>query len=290
MTLEDKYENLRELIRALGGAAVAFSGGVDSSFLCKVIRDVLGDHSLAVTVVSPMLPRSEIECAKEVAVAVGIRHVLVEDPDIEATVAANPADRCYHCKKIEFSHILKAARENGLNRVLDGSNLDDLSDYRPGLIALKELGILSPLREAELTKADIRELSKRLGLKTWNKPAFACLASRIPYGERITLAKLRAVEQAEDFLRLRGFRQFRVRIHGTIARIELAPEERTKMFDTRLMGRRFGASEIPGLPLRLPGTRRLQDGESQQDDKKTRSSECLKKFSTTTASPASPAT
>jgi len=208
---------------------------VDSSFLCKAAREALGDRSLAVTVVSPMLPRSEIDCAKEVAAAVGSRHVLIEDPDIEEHVAANPADRCYHCKKIEFSLIAKAARENGAEYVIDGSNLDDLSDYRPGLRALEELGVRSPLREAGLTKADIREHSRRLGLPTWDKPAFACLASRIPYGERITAEKLRAVERAEDFLRSLGFRQFRVRSHGEIARIEVAPDERPKTFDTLLM-------------------------------------------------------
>jgi uncharacterized protein len=180
MNLDEKYAKLRDILRGLGSATVAFSGGVDSSFLCKAAREALGDRSLAVTVVSPMLPRSEIDCAKEVAAAVGSRHVLIEDPDIEEHVAANPADRCYHCKKIEFSLIAKAARENGAEYVIDGSNLDDPLRLPAGLRALEELGVRSPLREAGLTKADIRELSRRLGLPTWDKPAFACLASRIP--------------------------------------------------------------------------------------------------------------
>jgi uncharacterized protein len=150
-------------------------------------------------------------------------------------VAANPKERCYFCKKIEFGSILEEAKKHGIHTVLDGSNLDDLGDYRPGLQALAELEIFSPLRAAELTKADIRELSKRFDLPTWDKPAFACLASRIPYGERIDQAKLSRVEKAEDALREAGFRQMRVRSHGDIARIEVAPEERKRFFDEALL-------------------------------------------------------
>jgi uncharacterized protein len=166
---------------------------------------------------------------------VGIEHILIEEYEIDEEVASNPGDRCYFCKKKEFGHILKEARKRGINTVLDGSNSDDLLDYRPGLKALEELGIFSPLRQAGLTKAEIRELSRRFALPTWDKPAFACLASRIPYGERIDRDKLARVEKAEDYLRDLGFRQFRVRSHGNIARIEAAPGERRRFFDEALL-------------------------------------------------------
>lgn len=230
MTLDEKYEKLVGIIRSLESAAVAFSGGVDSSFLCRAAADALGDKAIAITVVSPMLPKSEIECAQRVATRVGIAHYFVDSPEIEDDVAANPRDRCYHCKKTEFGNIINAAKAYGAKAVLDGSNMDDLSDYRPGLKALEELKISSPLREAGLTKNEIRELSRRFDLPTWDKPAFACLASRIPYGERIDRAKLERIEKSEDCLREFGFRQFRVRSHGDMARIEVAPEERHLFF------------------------------------------------------------
>ena len=230
MSLDEKYKNLLAGIAARGSAAVAFSGGVDSSFLCYAAKAALGHRALAITIVSPMLPKSEIAAAKEVARLVGIEHILIEEEDIDAKVAENPKDRCYHCKKIEFGRILRAAEERGITAVLDGSNTDDLGDYRPGLLALEELRVASPLREAGMAKADIRELSRRFGLPTWDKPAFACLASRIPYGETITREKLSRVEKAEEALAAYGFRQFRVRSHGGIARIEVAPEERRLLF------------------------------------------------------------
>jgi uncharacterized protein len=233
--LTEKYRRLTECIAAHGSAAVAFSGGVDSSFLCRAARDALGNRAIAITIVSPMLPKSEIECAGETARQVGIQHILIEENEIEDDVAANSRERCYFCKKREFGRIIAAAKERGFNSVLDGSNVDDLGDYRPGLKALEELGVVSPLREAGLTKADIRELSRRFELPTWDKPAFACLASRIPYGDRIDEDKLARIEKAEDYLRSRGFRQFRVRSHGDIARIETAPEERRRFFDETIL-------------------------------------------------------
>ncbi|MDR2068294.1 MAG: ATP-dependent sacrificial sulfur transferase LarE [Spirochaetaceae bacterium] len=235
MTIEEKYEALLRLIAGQGSAAVAFSGGVDSSFLCHAAVAALGDRAAAITVVSPMLPKSEIDGAVNFAAKAGIKHILVEEAEIEEAVAANPKERCYFCKKIEFGNILRAAKERGINTVLDGSNEDDLGDYRPGLKALEELRILSPLREVKLTKGEIRELSRRFELPTWDKPAFACLASRIPYGERIDKEKLSRVEKAEETLRSFGFRQFRVRSHDRIARIEVAPEERRRFFDEAIL-------------------------------------------------------
>jgi uncharacterized protein len=182
-----------------------------------------------------MFPKSEIDCARDIAGRLGIEHILVEETEIDGQVAANPQDRCYHCKKLEFGSIVEEAGKRGIGAVLDGSNMDDLGDYRPGLAALEELGIISPLRQAGLGKAEIRELSRRFGLPTWDKPAFACLASRIPYGERIDREKLSRVEKAEDYLRARGFKQFRVRSHGDIARIETARDERAKFFSEELL-------------------------------------------------------
>jgi uncharacterized protein len=233
-SLEQKYERLLALIAGWKSAAVAFSGGVDSSFLCHAAAAALGKDAVAITVVSPMLPKSEIEWARRIARQTGIVHVCVEEGEIEEDVAENSGERCYFCKKREFGRILEEARKRGIAAVLDGSNRDDLLDFRPGLKALEELGVVSPLREAGLGKAEIRELSRRFALPTWDKPAFACLASRIPYGERIDRDKLARVEKAEDYLRERGFRQFRVRSHGDIARIEVAPEERRCFFDGTL--------------------------------------------------------
>jgi uncharacterized protein len=178
-----------------------------------------------------MLPKSELEGAGQTAALIGIKHILITEKNIDDVVAANTKDRCYHCKKIEFGSILQAARDNGISTVLDGTNLDDEGDYRPGLAALSELKILSPLRVAGFHKDEIRELSRQFNLPTWDKPAYACLASRIPYGHTIDSAKLAMVEQAEDHLRSLGFRQFRVRAHGNIARIEVAPNERRLFFN-----------------------------------------------------------
>jgi uncharacterized protein len=233
--LSEKYQNLLRLIASHGRVAVAFSGGVDSSLLCRAAKDALGDAALAITMVSPMMPGDDLECAKQIATLVGIPHILVEDNELDEPIAANPINRCYHCKKIEFGRIAELAREHNIKIVLDGSNIDDESDYRPGLIALGELGVVSPLRLAGLNKAEIRALSKNLGLPTWDKPAAACLGSRIPYGQRITLEKLQSVEKAEQALRSLGFRQCRVRHHDDIARIEVGPEERHRFFDTKVM-------------------------------------------------------
>jgi uncharacterized protein len=233
--LHEKYEALLALIKAEESVAIAFSGGVDSSFLCYVAFQALGEKAIGITVVSPMLPKTEIDCAIAIAKKIGIKHILVDEADIDAKVAANPPDRCYHCKKLEFGAILATAKAYGTATVLDGSNIDDLSDYRPGLQALKELKIISPLRKAGLNKAEIRALSKRFDLPTWDKPAFACLASRVPAGETITSEKLQKIEKAEEVLRNAGFRQFRVRYHGNVARIEVDRSERRKFFDETLL-------------------------------------------------------
>jgi pyridinium-3,5-biscarboxylic acid mononucleotide sulfurtransferase len=225
-TAEEKFRALGDAILSLKGAAVAFSGGADSSFLAKVAHDLLGDRAVAVTVDTPFVPREELCRAGELALRYGILHaVITADPLSCAAVAENPPDRCYHCKLLIISRVRKYAASKSIDAILDGSNYDDTGDYRPGARALSELGVLSPLRDAELTKAEIRELSRGMGLDTWDLPSSSCLAARIPYGERITPEALGAVEGAESSLKRLGFRQVRVRHHGAVARIEVPAVE-----------------------------------------------------------------
>ena len=220
-----KIKRLRASLREIGSAAVAFSSGVDSTFLLRAAHEELGDKAVAVTVRSQLIPRHELDEAAAFCRQEGIRHEIIDFDALSApAVIANPPDRCYHCKKEVFGLILAFARAAGLAAVLEGSNLDDDGDYRPGRRAIKELGIRSPLHEAGLSKAEIRALSREMGLPTWDKPSFACLASRFPYGERLTVAALERVERAERWLREElGLTQLRVRSHGDLARIEVPP-------------------------------------------------------------------
>ena len=232
----EKLRLLKALIKSLESLAVAFSGGADSAFLLKVAHDVLGQNVLAVTVRLSSFPGREFAAAAEFARMHRIPHrtIPANELDIEGFLE-NPPDRCYRCKRALFLKIAAVADENRLKRVADGSNIDDLGDHRPGVRAARELNVVSPLQDAEMTKQDIRILSREMNLQTWDKPAAACLATRIPYGQRITPEKLLAVERAERFLLDAGFRQVRVRHHGDTARIEVAAEERTAFFQGDLM-------------------------------------------------------
>ncbi|MCH5210107.1 MAG: ATP-dependent sacrificial sulfur transferase LarE [Oscillospiraceae bacterium] len=230
--MNTKYDNLKRYLSDLGSVAVAFSGGVDSTFLLKTAHDVLGDNAIAVTARSCSFPErefreSQIFCERE-----GIKQVIVESEELNIEgFAQNPVNRCYLCKTELFKKIHKTVDELGIRYIAEGSNVDDDGDYRPGLIAVKEQGVKSPLREAGLTKQEIRDLSKQLGLKTWDKQSFACLSSRFVYGEEITVEKLGMVEKAEQFLLDEGFTQVRVRIHGMMARIEIKKEEFGKLIN-----------------------------------------------------------
>ena len=224
--LHQKYEALLSGLRASGSLAVAFSGGVDSAFLLRCAQDALGDRAVAVTAAPPFVPPRELREAREFCEARGIRQVVIPSAELNIdSVRHNPPDRCYHCKREIFGRIIEAAARLGISAVAEGSNVDDTGDYRPGMRAIRELGVRSPLLEAGLTKAEIRALSRELGLPTWDKPSFACLASRFVYGEAITDEKLRMVDRAEQLLMELGFRQLRVRIHGDLARIEVPPED-----------------------------------------------------------------
>lgn len=233
--MQEKLAVLRNRIKALDGLAVAYSGGVDSTFLLYTAYSLLGDRALAITVHLPTFPTWELESALEFTTRQHIPQLVINLSQFDVTgFTDNTINRCYLCKSQYYPQIITMAGQHGITVVADGSNADDEKDYRPGMQALRELGIISPLQEARLTKAEIRELSRELYLPTWDKPEEACLATRIPYGEKITPEKLIIVEEAERYLRELGFRQVRVRHHGQITRIEVGPEERCRFDDATM--------------------------------------------------------
>ncbi|WP_366924350.1 ATP-dependent sacrificial sulfur transferase LarE [Metallumcola ferriviriculae] len=221
--MDQKQSHLTQIIKNMESVLVAFSGGVDSTLLLKVAVIALGkDNVWAVTARSSTYPVEEQEASRQIADSIGARQLFVDSEELDIDgFSSNPVNRCYYCKKELFTKLITVAHKHGMQHVLDGANFDDLGDHRPGMLAAEELGVRSPLKEAELTKMEIRELSQRLELPTWNKPAFACLSSRFPYGTEITKEKLQQVGQAESYLRKLNLGQFRVRHHGETARIEI---------------------------------------------------------------------
>jgi pyridinium-3,5-biscarboxylic acid mononucleotide sulfurtransferase len=222
--LTNKLIDLESLLQNMGSVLVAYSGGVDSTFLAVVANWSLGDRALAVTASSPLYPETEVRSAQDIAHIFGLRHLIIKTQELDNPLfTTNSPDRCYYCKQELFHNLQKIAAKEGLRWVVDGSNHDDLSDHRPGRRAAAELGVRSPLCEVGLTKDDIRNLSREMNLPTWGKPSLACLASRLPYGTEVTLDVLSRIGQAEEYLRGLGVHQVRVRHHGETARIEVDP-------------------------------------------------------------------
>jgi uncharacterized protein len=234
--LKNKTKKLKEILRSMKKVLVAYSGGVDSTLLLKVAQDTLGERNvLAVTALSPLYPERELAAVRKLVQTLGARHHLIESNELEIDgFSNNPPNRCYYCKRKLFEELLHLATGKSIPFIVEGSTLDDERDHRPGKQAIQELGIRSPLREARFTKIEVRELSKVLELPTWDKPSFACLASRFPYGEEITAKGLKMVDEAEDFLFGLGFKQVRVRHYQTLARIEIFQEEMDRLMERSL--------------------------------------------------------
>lgn len=233
--MNKKLEKLKEILRNSNKFVIAFSGGVDSTFLLKVASEIANKNCLAVTICGPLNPKREIEDAIKTAKEFNVNHKIIKvESDKFDWFENNPENRCYICKTRVFSIIKEEAEKFGADIVFDGTNLDDLSDYRPGLKALEELKIKSPLKDAELTKQEIRELSKEYGIEEWDKPSFTCLATRFPTGSKISEELLKRVEESEEFLKSEGFKQFRVRCHGEVARIEIEQSEIDRAFEKNM--------------------------------------------------------
>ena len=230
--LKQKYKKLKKSIKKLGNAIVAFSGGIDSTLVLKVAYDILGDKVIAVTADSPSLPRRELEETKRIAKQIGVKHLIINTEETKnKNYLKNPNNRCYYCKSELYTKLKVISEQLGIKNIINGTNFDDLSDYRPGLKAADENNVISPLKDAKITKSDVRELAKCIGLEIWDKPSSPCLSSRVPYGQEITLKKLAMIEEAENFLKDFGIRELRVRNFGNLARIEVNENDKSVIND-----------------------------------------------------------
>lgn len=234
MTSQELYQRLVDHLKQVGPTALAFSGGVDSTLLMQAAFDAYGDKALAITVLTPYIPRWEYKEAVELAERIGITHKILE-ADIPDEIKSNPSDRCYLCKRVLFRKITELSKEAGFDRVMDGSNFDDTKDYRPGMKALGELKVISPLLELKITKDEVRQMSKLLDLPTWDKPAYACLLTRIPYHTPFEASDFEMIEAAEVYMMSQGFRAVRVRKHIDLARVEVAQNDLHKLMDQNLL-------------------------------------------------------
>ena len=269
-TIYIKLDKLQRFLKELNSVAVAFSGGVDSTFLMEVAHRALGEQAIAITAVSALYPARETSEARDFAAAKGIRHIEYEVDELATEgFAKNPENRCYLCKKNLFSNFMKMIAEQGIPYLIEGSNVDDEGDYRPGMQAIREFGVISPLREAGFTKAEIRHLSREMDLPTWEKPSFACLASRFPYGETITREKLNAIDTAEQMLLDLGFKQVRVRHHGNLARIEVNSEEMEKLLSPDLREEIYTKIKQAGFTYITLDLRGYRTGSMNETIKKT---------------------
>ncbi|MBI4621556.1 MAG: ATP-dependent sacrificial sulfur transferase LarE [Desulfobacterales bacterium] len=269
--IDEKFERLKEIIRDMGSVLVAFSGGVDSTFLLKVAHDELRDKVLALTGVSATYPEHEFEDAKKLTSEIGVRHLIVPTNELDMPdFYKNTRRRCYYCKKELFGICKKKAKDFQLDWVVDGTNYADREDFRPGMEAAREIGIRSPLFEAMFTKDEIRILSRKLHLSIWDKPSFACLSSRFPYGTKITYELLNKVGECEKFLRVMGFKQFRVRYHKEIARIEVDLQEMPRFYDKNTMLKiitKFKELGFTYITLDLEGYRTGKMNEGSKKDR-----------------------
>ena len=262
-------------LRDLGSVIVAYSGGADSAYLAWAAHQALGDQAIAITADSASFPESHKRDAEEFAREQGFRHEYIETREFEnPDYVKNGPDRCFHCKDELFARLDEVARERGIAHVIYGVNVDDLGDYRPGQSAAKIHQVKAPLVEAGLTKAEIRELSQRAGLKTWDRPASACLSSRIPYGTPVTIENVKTVERGEEAIKALGFRQFRVRFHGDLVRIEIAPEELERALAPGNGASVHGDLQAARLPLRDAGPGRLPSGLAERGPAVSRHAAC----------------
>jgi len=271
MELRQKEENLRRILKGMGKVLIAYSGGADSTFLLKIAHEELDGGVLAITAKSESLPKKGLREAKQIAKEMGVRHEIIQTDEVRREeYAKNPINRCYFCKKEVYGELRKIADREGIPHILDGFQMSDVGDFRPGRKAAREWGVRSPLKEAGLTKEEIRFLSRKMGLPTWDNPSSPCLSSRIPYGSRITKEKLSQIEKAEDFLHSLGFREVRVRHHGEMARIEVPKEKFERLFEKNLREKVVSKLIEFGFSFVTLDLRGYRQGSLNENFKKTR--------------------